>query len=113
LHNKAIHSLDGAAETLVLLRIVVLKSNLELDGLEEVAFFLLRLGQQFVDALVEDVFRYLRPEIIEKRGLILISMTFERCPRLLEISSTMQALNQRYEATSFTFATFSMAFRVV
>jgi hypothetical protein len=61
-HDKANHSLDGAAETLVLLGIVVLESDLELDGLEEVALLILRLGQQLVDALVEDVFRYLRPE---------------------------------------------------
>lgn len=54
--------LDGAAETLVLLGIVVLESNLELHRLEEVALLLGRGLQQLVDALVEDFLRDFRPK---------------------------------------------------
>lgn len=66
---KGFHSLDGAAETLVLLWIVVLESDLQFHGFEEVAFLIRRLGQQLVDAFVENVFRNFRPgtrEIDEK-----------------------------------------------
>lgn len=57
---QGFHSLDGAAETLVLLGIVVLEADLEFHGLEEVALLLLRLGEQFIDALVENVLRNFR-----------------------------------------------------
>jgi hypothetical protein len=42
--------LDGARETLVLLSIVVLETNLKLDGLHEVAPFLaVRLSKKLLD----------------------------------------------------------------
>lgn len=54
--------LDGAAETLVLLWIVVLESDLEFHRLEKVALLVGRALQQLVDALVQDFFRDLRPK---------------------------------------------------
>ena len=57
---KGFHSLDGSAETLVLLWIVILESDLQFHGLEEVAFLVSRLGQQLVDAFVQNVFRNFR-----------------------------------------------------
>ena len=45
LHLRArdVRELDGATETLVFLRVIVLQSDLELNGLREVALLLLRI----------------------------------------------------------------------
>jgi hypothetical protein len=51
----------GARETLVLLRIVVLETDLEFDGFEEVALLLLRGSLDGVDALIERILRDFRP----------------------------------------------------
>lgn len=52
--------LDGSAETLVLLWIVVLETDLEFNAFQEVAFLVGRTLQQFVDAFVENVLRDFR-----------------------------------------------------
>eukprot|EP00959_Pyramimonas_sp_CCMP1952_P054279 1135243-Pyramimonas_sp.AAC.1 len=44
---------DGAAETLVLLGIVVLETDLELDGLSELALLLLGAGKDGLHALAQ------------------------------------------------------------
>lgn len=56
------HILDRAGETLVLLGIVVLESDLEFHGLQEAA--LLRLGalQDGIHRLVQSITGHLRPE---------------------------------------------------
>ena len=44
------HALDGTRETLVALGVVVLETNLELDGLDEVALLLaVGLGEELLD----------------------------------------------------------------
>ena len=48
--TRDIRELDGARETLVTLRVVVLETNLELDGLDEVALLLaVGLGEELLD----------------------------------------------------------------
>merc|ERR1712179_757383 len=56
-HGWAGHvgQLDGASETLVLLRVVVLEHNLELDGLQELALLLLRSGEDLPDCIAEGI----------------------------------------------------------
>ena len=50
LQYKKPHILDGSTETLIPLWVVVLESNLELDGLDEVALLLaIGFGQEFLD----------------------------------------------------------------
>lgn len=51
--------LDSAGETLVLLRIVVLQSNLQLDSLLEATLFLLGLIKDCIYALEQDLLWYL------------------------------------------------------
>ena len=41
--------LDGARETLVALGVVVLETNLELDGLDKVALLLAGVGEELLD----------------------------------------------------------------
>ena len=43
------YALDGAGETLVTLGVVVLETNLELDGLDKVTLLLLGRREQFTD----------------------------------------------------------------
>ena len=44
------YGLDGSTETLVPLRVVVLQPNLELDGLDKIAFLLaVGISQEFLD----------------------------------------------------------------
>jgi len=47
--------LDAAAETLVLHGIVVLESNLELDGLNELPLLLLGVLKESIDGLKQDI----------------------------------------------------------
>lgn len=45
-----IDTLDGSRETLIPLRVVVLKTNLEFDGLHEIALFLaVGIGKELLD----------------------------------------------------------------
>lgn len=88
---QGFHSLDSAAETLVLLGIVVLEADLELHGLEEVALLLLRLGEQLIDALVENVLRNFRPKI-EK--FIRECLMIWQCSELLVIASAVRAVRR-------------------
>ena len=51
-HARAgdVGQLDGSGETLVPLRVVVLETDLELDGLDEVAsFFAIGVGEKLLD----------------------------------------------------------------
>ena len=54
--------LDSSGETLVLLGIVVLQTELNFHRLGEFPLLLGRLGQDGVDGLIEGVSRYFRPE---------------------------------------------------
>jgi len=55
--------LDGAGETLILLGIVVLETDLEVNGLDKFAYFgLLRGLEHLLDALVESLLRNLGAE---------------------------------------------------
>jgi hypothetical protein len=48
--KKRPYALDGSTETLIPLWVVVLESNLELNGLDKVALLLaVGLGQEFLD----------------------------------------------------------------
>ena len=50
LHKNVPHALHGTRETLVPLGVVVLETNLKLDGLDEVALLLaVRLGEELTD----------------------------------------------------------------
>lgn len=53
---------DGAGETLVLLGIVVLQTDLQVHGLHELAGFVLGALEDMVDSLVESIPSNLRPE---------------------------------------------------
>lgn len=75
---QSLNILDGAAETLVLLGIIVLESNLELNRLEKVALLLFRGLQQLVDALVEDFLRDFRPKIESGDELVEFRMIFSQ-----------------------------------
>lgn len=57
-----VNVLDGAWETLVLLGVIVLQTNLDLDSLQKVTFFVLRWLEDCIHTLVERVTRYLRPK---------------------------------------------------
>jgi len=46
--------LDGARETLVLLGIVILKTNLEFNGFQEIPLLIDRLGQKCVHSLIKE-----------------------------------------------------------
>lgn len=48
---------DGSAETLVLLGIVVLETDLELNGLAELALLLLRSLDDLGDRLIQEIAR--------------------------------------------------------
>ena len=63
----ALHILDGAGETLVLLGVVVLQANLEVDGLQKPLFRIGSIGvlQDFLHALVQRLFGDLRTGIAE------------------------------------------------
>mmetsp|Transcript_3659 Transcript_3659/g.9181 ORF Transcript_3659/g.9181 Transcript_3659/m.9181 type:complete len:253 (-) Transcript_3659:97-855(-) len=52
---REVGQLDGSAETLVLLRVVVLEPDLELHGFGEVPLLLLALGEHVRDGFPEDV----------------------------------------------------------
>merc|ERR1711934_1067286 len=52
---RNVWQLDGAGETLVLLRVVVLKNHLELDGLRELALLLCRRCHDGFDGLLESL----------------------------------------------------------
>ena len=58
--------LDGARETLVLLGIVVLKTNLKLDSFQEISFLVSRLLQDGANGLKKGITRYFGPEIQRK-----------------------------------------------
>ena len=62
LHHWArdVGQLNGATETLVLLRIIVLQSNLELDGLCEIPVLLPSLCSDLGDCVLEDLGLQLR-----------------------------------------------------
>ena len=55
--------LDGARETLVLLGIVILKTNLEFNGFQEIPLLIDRLGQKCVHSLIKSITRYFGPVI--------------------------------------------------
>jgi len=50
--------LDGAAETLVLLGIIILQTNLHFNSLHKLAGFVLGSLEDGIDSLIQRVFRY-------------------------------------------------------
>ena len=60
------HILDCARETLVLLGIIILQTNLDLHRLQEVPLLLGRVLEDAIDALVKSVPGYLGPAIRRK-----------------------------------------------
>ena len=56
---RDVGQLDGAAETLVLLRVVVLEADLELDGLGVLPVLLLGIRHDLGDGLLEGLGRQL------------------------------------------------------
>lgn len=58
-----VNILDGAGETLVLLGIIVLKTNLDFNSLQKVTFLVFRSLDYSVNTLIECITRYFGPEI--------------------------------------------------
>lgn len=57
-----VNVLDGARETLVLLGVIVLQTNLDFHCLKEVAFLVLGRLEHGIDALIECITRHFRPK---------------------------------------------------
>jgi len=67
--HKEVNVLDGSRETLVLLRVVVLETNLEIDGLSKFPLFRLSgVLNYFTYAFEKGVFRNFRRHIALGRG---------------------------------------------